>query len=57
MKNVFRINRRLEPGQYRLEDVFADIRTYGILQAVFTDTERNGSGHNEYQGVCRRQAQ
>ncbi|MDP1989592.1 MAG: hypothetical protein Q8K00_01110 [Syntrophales bacterium] len=37
MKNVFRINRRLEPGQYRLEDVFADIRTYGILQAVFTD--------------------
>jgi hypothetical protein len=38
MKNVFRINRRLEPGQYRLEDVFAEIRTYGILQAVFTDT-------------------
>ena len=37
MKHVFRINRRLEPGQYRLEDVFADIRTYDILQDVFTD--------------------
>jgi hypothetical protein len=39
MKNVFRINRRLEPGQYSLEDVFADIRTYGILQAVFADAK------------------
>ena len=39
MKNMFRINRRLEPGQYRLEDVFADIRTYGILQAIFADAE------------------
>ena len=39
MKNVYRINRRLEPGQYGLEDVFADIRTYGILQAVFADAK------------------
>ena len=39
MKNVYRINHRLEPGQYGLEDVFADIRTYGILQAVFTDAK------------------
>ena len=39
MKKVFRINRRLEPGQYSLEDVFADIRTYGILQAVFADAK------------------
>ena len=39
MKNVFRINRRLEPGQYRLTEVFADIRTYGILPAIFADAE------------------
>lgn len=39
MKNVFRINRRLEPGQYRLEDVYADIRTYGILHSIFADTD------------------
>ena len=39
MKNVFHINRLLEPGQYRLEDVFTDIRTYGILQAIFADAE------------------
>jgi hypothetical protein len=39
MKNVFRIHRRLEPGQYRLTDVFADILTYGILPAIFDDEE------------------
>jgi len=39
MKNVFRIDRRLEPGQYHLADVFADIRTYGILSAIFADAE------------------
>jgi hypothetical protein len=39
MKNVFRINRRLDPGQYRLKDVFADIRTYSILPFIFTDVE------------------
>ncbi len=39
MKNRFRIDRRLEPGQYRLTDVFADIRTYGILAAIFADAE------------------
>jgi hypothetical protein len=39
MKNVFCINRRLEPGQYRLEDVFADIRSYDILTAIFADAE------------------
>jgi hypothetical protein len=39
MKNRFRIDRRLEPGQYRLMDVFADIRTYGILLAIFADAE------------------
>ena len=39
MKNVFHINRWLEPGQYRLEDVFADIRTYGILHVIFVDAE------------------
>jgi hypothetical protein len=38
-KNVFRIHRGLEPGQYRLEEVFSDIRTYGILQAIFADAE------------------
>jgi hypothetical protein len=39
MKNAFRINRRLEPGQYRLADVFADIRTYDILSAIFADAK------------------
>jgi hypothetical protein len=39
MKNMFRIDRRLEPGQYRLTEVFADIRTYGILSAIFADAE------------------
>ena len=39
MKNVFHINRLLEPGQYRLEDVFADIRTCDILSAIFADAE------------------
>ena len=39
MKNVFRIHRRLEPGQYHLAEVFADIRTYGILPAIFADAE------------------
>jgi hypothetical protein len=39
MKNVFRINRRLEPGQYSLEEVFADIRACEILSAIFADTE------------------
>jgi hypothetical protein len=39
MKNVFHINRLLEPGQYRLEEVFADIRTCDILPAIFADAE------------------
>ena len=39
MKNRFHIHRRLEPGQYRLTEVFADIRTYGILPAIFADAE------------------
>lgn len=39
MKNVFRINRRLEPGQYRLEEIFADIRSYGILNTIFAGPE------------------
>jgi hypothetical protein len=39
MKTVCCINRRLEPGQYRLEEVFTDIRTYGVLSAIFADTE------------------
>jgi hypothetical protein len=39
MKNIFRIHRRVEPGQYRLVELFWDIRTYGILPAIFADTE------------------
>jgi hypothetical protein len=39
MKNVFRIDRGLEPGQYDLAEVFADIRTYGILSDIFADAE------------------
>lgn len=36
---MFRIDRRLEPGQYSLSEVFADIRTYGILPTIFADME------------------
>jgi len=39
MKNIFRIHRRVEPGQYRLVELFRDIRTYGILPAIFADAE------------------
>jgi hypothetical protein len=39
MKKSFRIDRRLEPGQYRLTEVFADIRDCGILTAIFADEE------------------
>jgi len=39
MNTAFRINRGLEPGQYRLEEVFADIRTCTVLRAVFADEE------------------
>ncbi|MGD0276688.1 MAG: hypothetical protein ABSB79_11680 [Syntrophales bacterium] len=39
MKNVFRINRCLEPGQYNLSEVFTDIRNYDILPAIFADAE------------------
>jgi hypothetical protein len=39
MKNAYRINHKLEPGQYRLEDVFTDIRTYNILSAIFADAK------------------
>lgn len=39
MKDVFRIHRGLEPGQYRLAEVFPDIRTCGVLSAIFADAE------------------
>ncbi len=39
MKQVFRINRRLETGQYSLADIFADIRAYAVLSAIFADAE------------------
>ncbi len=39
MTHPFRINRRLETGQYRLTEVFADIRTYAVLSAIFADAE------------------
>jgi hypothetical protein len=39
MKNIFRINRHVEPGQYSLTELFGDIRTYGILTAIFADEE------------------
>jgi nitroreductase len=38
VNHVFRINRRLEPGQYRLVEVFPDIQTCEILLAVFADS-------------------
>jgi len=39
MKITYRINRGLKPGQYRLPDVFPDIRTYDILSVIFTDAK------------------
>jgi hypothetical protein len=39
MIDSFQINRRLEPGQYNLEEVFADIRACDILSAIFADME------------------
>lgn len=39
MNAAFRINRLLEPGQYRLEEVFADIRTCAVLRTIFPGTE------------------
>jgi hypothetical protein len=37
MKNAFRIHRKTDPGQYRLDEIFTDIRTYDILSAIFAD--------------------
>ena len=39
MAHPFRINRRLEPGQYDLTEVFPDIRACDILSAIFADAE------------------
>lgn len=39
MKNLCCINRELEPGQYCLEEVFADIRSFVILDAIFAGSE------------------
>jgi hypothetical protein len=39
MKTVCCVNRGLKPGQYRLEEVFTDIRTYGVLGDIFSNTE------------------
>jgi len=36
-ENTFRINRSMEPGQYRLADIFPDIRSYPVLRTIFTD--------------------
>ncbi len=38
MENVFCINRRREPGQFFLADVYPDIRSYGILEDIFSGT-------------------
>lgn len=39
MENVCCVNRGLSPGQYRLTDVFPDIRSYKILRTIFEGTE------------------
>ena len=36
-EKVFRINRALGPGQYRLTEVFADIRACDVLTSIFAD--------------------
>ena len=38
MKQAFSINRGLEPGRYRLEDVYPDARKYGVLADIFAGT-------------------
>jgi len=42
-KDSFRINRLLEPGRYRLTEVFPDIRACEILSAIFADAEEIGA--------------
>lgn len=42
MENVYRIDRGRGPGQYLLEDLFADIRAYPILNVIFGDAEQVG---------------
>ena len=37
MQPIFNISRLLEPGQYSLTDVFADIRLYDVLKTIFPD--------------------
>ncbi|MHB9098845.1 MAG: hypothetical protein ACYC5X_13600 [Syntrophales bacterium] len=39
MTHAVCINRRLGPGQYLLAEVFADIRAYAVLQAIFADAD------------------
>ncbi len=39
MTPAVHINRALAPGQYLLAEVFADIRAYTILQAIFADAD------------------
>ncbi len=36
-ENTFHINRSVGPGQYRLAEIFPDIRSYDILRTIFTD--------------------
>jgi hypothetical protein len=39
LNESFYINRLLEPGQYSLTEVFADIRCCDVLMVIFTDAE------------------
>jgi hypothetical protein len=39
MNDVVCINRRLQPGQYHMAEVFADIRTCATLRAIFADAD------------------
>jgi hypothetical protein len=39
VKESFHINRLIEPGQYSLTKVFADIRSCEVLTVIFTDAE------------------
>ena len=39
MAHAVCINRGLRPGQYRLTEVFADIRACAILQSIFADAD------------------
>lgn len=40
MPDDIRLNRTLGPGKHCLSDIFLDIRSYGVLNAIFSDSRQ-----------------